>query len=203
MGVWEWIYSVTNAVKQKTPDVTPVAEICRQSYDYCRDTTVHVAGTATAKAREVHGYLSDDQVRDNLGRVAVNVSKNSALYLARSYGGGPVIDIFSRSVQDKKADSHKGRIEELETRVASLEKELSSKRIAQQLKIQRVITESESQDESNFNANMNEKPEDVLKIFMMQQYVGKNLFDNLIIPTGVGSEKKEKVVSNIQGHQCE
>lgn len=118
-------------------------------------------------------------------------------------GGGPVIDIFSRSVQDKKADSHKGRIEELETRVASLEKELSSKRIAQQLKIQRVITESESQDESNFNANMNEKPEDVLKIFMMQQYVGKNLFDNLIIPTGVGSEKKEKVVSNIQGHQCE
>ncbi|XP_021866262.1 uncharacterized protein [Spinacia oleracea] len=133
MGVWEWIYSVTNAVKQKTPDVTPVAEICRQSYDYCRDTTVHVAGTATAKAREVHGYLSDDQVRDNLGRVAVNVSKNSALYLARSYGVGPVIDMVSQSVQEKKAISYEERTKELETKVAKLEKEL----IAAQSEIQR------------------------------------------------------------------
>lgn len=86
MGVWEWIYSATDAVKQKTPDLTPATEFGRKTYDYCRHTTSYAAAGGVAKARDLHQYLSDDQVRDNLGRFAKSASKNGALYLARSYG---------------------------------------------------------------------------------------------------------------------
>ncbi|XP_021739752.1 uncharacterized protein LOC110706155 [Chenopodium quinoa] len=191
MGIWEWIYSPINAVKQNTPDITPVTDVCRKTYDICRDSTVHVAG----KARDFHGYLCDDQVRDNLSSFAVNVSKHSALYIARSYGCGPIIDIVSRSVQGKKADSHKGKIEEFETKLAKLEEELSST----QLEIQRLRSVSKSQDESNLSTTY-QRPEDVLNMFMMERSLGRKLFDNLIIPVDVGSERKGKTVSSTDGN---
>lgn len=202
MAVWDWIYSATDAVKQKTPDITPATEVCRKSYTFCRDSTVHVAGAATTKARELHEYMSDDEVRDNLSRFAVNISKNSALYIARSYGVGPVIDIVSRSVQGKKTDAHNGRIEELENKVAKLEKELNSRIIPQHSEIPRTMTAMKSQDEPKFSSIVNERPEDVLKIFMMEQFVATKLFNNLTVLKDVGSKSKVKPVSSTDG-QCE
>ncbi|KMT11341.1 hypothetical protein BVRB_5g106740 [Beta vulgaris subsp. vulgaris] len=194
MGVWEWIYSATDAVKQKTPDLTPATEFGRKTYDYCRHTTSYAAAGGVAKARDLHQYLSDDQVRDNLGRFAKSASKNGALYLARSYGGGPIIDIVSRSVQEKKTDSEKDRIKELETKVAKLEKELICRKIAEQSELPKVVTTSNSQDEANVGAIMNQTPDDVLKIFMMKPFVGTKLFDNLMIPVGAESKRKENPV---------
>ncbi|KMT18452.1 hypothetical protein BVRB_2g025980 [Beta vulgaris subsp. vulgaris] len=140
--VWDWIYSVTNAVKQKTPDLTPATEFGRKTYDYCRETTSYAGGAATSKARDLHQYLSDDQVRDNLGRFAKTASKNGALFIARSYGGGPIIDIVSRSVQEKMAGAEKDRIKKLETKVAKLEKELICRKIPVQSEIPKVIMAS-------------------------------------------------------------
>lgn len=195
MGIWQWIYSPIDAVKQNTPDITPATDICRKTYGFFRDSTVPVAAAAASKARDFHGYLSDDQVRDNLSSFAVNVSKHSALYIARSYGCGPIIDIVSRSVQGKKADSHKGKIEEFETKLAKLEEELSST----QLEIQRLRSVSKSQDESNLSTTY-QRPEDVLNMFMMERSLGRKLFDNLIIPVDVGSERKGKTVSSTDGN---
>uniref|UniRef100_A0A803NBI6 Uncharacterized protein n=1 Tax=Chenopodium quinoa TaxID=63459 RepID=A0A803NBI6_CHEQI len=110
-------------------------------------------------------------------------------------GCGPIIDIVSRSVQGKKADSHKGKIEEFETKLAKLEEELSST----QLEIQRLRSVSKSQDESNLSTTY-QRPEDVLNMFMMERSLGRKLFDNLIIPVDVGSERKGKTVSSTDGN---
>lgn len=112
-------------------------------------------------------------------------------------GGGPIIDIISRSVQENKSDSQKERLKELEHKVAKLEKELISRNMAEQSKAPMMIVASKSQNNSNFNANINEKAEDLLKFFMVEQFVGTKLFNNLIIPTG-GS--KERPVSSLDEH---
>ncbi|CAO2817195.1 unnamed protein product [Amaranthus hypochondriacus] len=197
MGLWDWVNSASDTVKNHTPAITPATEFCRKSYYFCRDSTVYAAGTVSSKARDLHEYLSDNQARDNLTQIAKNVSKNGALYVARSYGGGPIIDIISRSVQENKSDSQKERLKELEHKVAKLEKELISRNMAEQSKAPMMIVASKSQNNSNFNANINEKAEDLLKFFMVEQFVGTKLFNNLIIPTG-GS--KERPVSSLDEH---
>lgn len=133
MGVWEWIYTATDFVKQNAPDVTPVTEACRKGYDVGRAATNQVDGAVRTKARDLHVYFSDDQVRATVARIATNVSKNGALYLARYYGGGPVIDVVRRSLRDEKVDSQKGSIQELEARVAKLEKELNALKTVDQV----------------------------------------------------------------------
>lgn len=48
-------------------------------------------------------------------------------------GGGPVIDVVRRSLRDEKVDSQKGSIQELEARVAKLEKELNALKTVDQV----------------------------------------------------------------------
>lgn len=100
-------------------------------------------------------------------------------------------------MQENKSDSQKERLKELEHKVAKLEKELISRNMAEQSKVSMMTVASKSQNDSNFNANINEKPEDLLKLFMMEQFVGIKLFNNLIIPTGVS---KERPVSSLDEH---
>ncbi|KAK9683279.1 hypothetical protein RND81_10G128700 [Saponaria officinalis] len=186
-SVWEWL-------RQKTPDVTPVTAACRKTYDVTATTTVHVSRAVTAKARDVHECLSDDQRRGDVTRVAKNLSVNGVLYLFRSYGGGPVIDIVSRSWHDGKVDSQKERLKELEVKVAKLEKELNSSRKLSEhseIIVPPKIAPSKFQDESSqSSAGANQRPENVLRNFMIQQFFGTKLFDNLIIP-GAAQSKKE------------
>lgn len=100
-------------------------------------------------------------------------------------------------MQENKSDSQKERLKELEHKVAKLEKELISRNMAEQSKAPMMIVASKSQNNSNFNAYINEKAEDLLKFFMVEQFVGTKLFNNLIIPTG-GS--KERPVSSLDEH---
>ncbi|XP_057524364.1 uncharacterized protein LOC130804065 [Amaranthus tricolor] len=197
MGLWDWFNSASDTVKNHTPAITLATEFFQKGYYFCRDSTVYAAGTVSSKARDLHEYLSDNQARENLTQIAKNVSKNGAFYVARSYGGGPIIDIITRSVQENKSDSQKERLKELEHKVAKLEKELISRNMAEQSKVSMMTVASKSQNDSNFNANINEKPEDLLKLFMMEQFVGIKLFNNLIIPTGVS---KERPVSSLDEH---
>jgi len=86
MGVWEWIYTAADFAKRNTPGVAPVMAACQRSYAVGRGAANHVDGAVRTKARELHDYFSDDQVRANVTRIATSLSKNGALYLARCHG---------------------------------------------------------------------------------------------------------------------
>ncbi|KAH9604028.1 hypothetical protein KSS87_015015 [Heliosperma pusillum] len=191
MGMWEWLTSATDTLKHKTPDITPVSEACRKSYDATRTATVHVSRAVTTKARVVHGCLSDDQVRGDVTRIAKNLSFNGALFLVRSYVGGPIIDIVSRSLHDGKADSQKERLKDLEVKVAKLEKELNNRKMSEDSQIPPKPMTSISQDGTyQPSAIEDQRLKSVLRNFMTQHFVGTTLFDNLIIP---GHVKKENL----------
>ncbi|KAJ8428295.1 hypothetical protein Cgig2_027427 [Carnegiea gigantea] len=195
MGVWERISTAIDFVKQNTPDVTPVTGACRKGYDVGRAATNQVDSAVRAKARDFHEYFSDDQVRANVARIATNFSKNGALYLARYYGGGPVIDVVRQSLRDEKVDSQKGSIQELEARVAKLEKELNALKTVGQVRIPSSSMPSKAGNNPDFNTNLNERPEDLLQIFMVKEFIRRRLLDDLIVP-GTGSRRKEKPVSS-------
>ncbi|KAK9683278.1 hypothetical protein RND81_10G128600 [Saponaria officinalis] len=169
-NVWE-------RLRQKTPDVTPVTAACRKTYDVTTSTTVHVTRAVTATARDVHECLSDDQRRGDVTRVAKDLSVNGALYLCRSYGGGPIIDIVSRSWHGGKVDSQKEKLKELEVKVAKLEKELnSSRKLSEQTIVPPKIAPSKSKDESSQPcAGTNQGPKTVLRNIMMQRFVSSKL----------------------------
>ncbi|KAL9226581.1 hypothetical protein vseg_002378 [Gypsophila vaccaria] len=201
-SIWEWLSSTTTTLKQKTPDISPLTSACRKTYDATAATTVHVTRAVTSKARVVHDSLSDDQVRGDVTRVAKNLSLNGALYFVRSYGGGPIIDIVSRSWHDGKTDSQKERLKELEVKVAKLEKELSSsKKLSEHSDIAQSKTiSSKSQDElAQSRASENQRPETVLRSFMMHEFVGNKLFDNLVVPRAVQLKKENNAASTTDG----
>ncbi|XP_074308260.1 uncharacterized protein LOC141643126 [Silene latifolia] len=193
MGMWEWLTSATDTLKHKTPDITPVTDVCWKSYDATRTATVHVSRAVTTKARVVHECLSDDQVRGDVTRVAKNLSFNGALYFVRSYGGGPIIDIVSRSLHDGKADSQKERLKDLEVKVAKLEKELSARKMTEDSQSPPKVMASTNQP----SAIPDQRPESVLRNFMTQHFVGTRLFDNLVMP---GPVKKENLAPRTEGN---
>ncbi|KAL9226582.1 hypothetical protein vseg_002379 [Gypsophila vaccaria] len=174
-SVMEWLGSTTDNLKGNTP----VSAACRRTYDVTRD--------VMAKARVMHESLINDQLWGDVTRVAKDLSVHAAIYIVRSYGGGPLIDIVSRSCHEGKTNSRKERlIKELEAKVARLEKELSSStKLSEHSEIftPPTVVPSKSQDElAQFCEGVNQIPETVLRNFMMHQFVGTTLFDNLVIP---------------------
>ena len=84
----------------------------------------------------------------------------------------------------------------MEARVAKLEKKLNALGTVDQVQVPSSSMPSKTENKPNFNTNFNEKPEDVLQNFMMMEFVGTRLLDDLIVP-GTGSRMKEKPISSL------
>ena len=110
-------------------------------------------------------------------------------------GGGPVIDVVRHSLRDE-VDSQKGSVQELEARVAKLEEELNALKTVGQVQIPSSSMPSKAGNNPDFNTNVNKRPEDLLEIFMMKEFIHTRLLDDLIVP-GTGSKRKEKPVSSL------
>lgn len=101
-------------------------------------------------------------------------------------GGSRVYNIVHRSLShDKKPRGHEIELQELKDKVRGLEKELSEhRRLIVQTQIHRPVMELDC----NNTLSLSQKPEDMIRVFMMTGFVSKHLRDNLIVP-GVRSGK--------------
>ncbi|GAB4828166.1 hypothetical protein Ancab_035083 [Ancistrocladus abbreviatus] len=175
--VQQAVNSATDSLKKNAPDLSPVNEAYRKIYDQADD-------TVRSEAKKCYLYLSDEQVRDNIARISTNAAKNAAVYCARSYGAGPVLDIVMPALHaNRKADGEKGRIEMLEAEVGRMKTELN--RTGKLLERAEILLQQQGiqhSSQSKPQLTGNQKPEDLIHIFMMEEFVGSKLFDDLIVP---------------------
>ena len=90
-------------------------------------------------------------------------------------GVGPVIDVVRQLLRDEKVDSQKGSIQELEAKLAKLEKELNALKTVGQVQIPSSSMASKAGNNPDFNTNLNERPEDLRQIFRMKEFIRPRL----------------------------
>lgn len=111
------------------------------------------------------------------------------MLFAGSAGGGPVYNIISRSLQDakkleghkKEIDDHKKEIKELRAIVERLEKEISSNKKPDAQR-EGVMLMPQFENAGTSSSALHQSPEDVLRVFMMENFVGSHILDDLVVP---------------------
>ncbi|XP_021760066.1 uncharacterized protein LOC110724879 [Chenopodium quinoa] len=157
-----------------TPVTATVTGVVQKGYDVSRQ----VDGAVRTQARVIHDYFSDDQIRQLLSRNLKFLVQNSALFVARSYGGGPIIDIVSASLQDQNAASQKERLKELENKVAKLEKALCSREFRVEADI--YMARTNSHDKLHMRTHINLNPEEILQVVLMK-HLGLKIIDDFVM----------------------
>ncbi|KAI8011473.1 hypothetical protein LOK49_LG06G00674 [Camellia lanceoleosa] len=82
----------------------------------------------------------------------------------------------------------------LQARIVRLESESNHyRKLLEEAQMLRCDIQLESQNALclNSNTNVNQKPEDVIRMFMMKEFVGRHVLGHLIVP-GVGHGKNQK-----------
>ncbi|KAA8523839.1 hypothetical protein F0562_010262 [Nyssa sinensis] len=181
MGIWDFINPTTDALKRNAPDLTPVKDACLSSYSYSRTAVTKVNNAVMDKF--IHGlnqHLPDDEGRDKIGRFSKNLAKNAADYawhegLKCVPGGDAIHKIVSRTVRDEMA---------FQAKMGTPEKESSGfGKTFEQAEIRKCNVELGSGN-AVLDSNANKKPEDLIRIFMMKEYIGNQILCDLIIREG-------------------
>ncbi|KAK3010941.1 hypothetical protein RJ639_011837 [Escallonia herrerae] len=113
MGLWDYINSTTESVKQNAPDLTSVKDACRASYSYSQAAVAKIDNTVRVNGFEKVGtYLSDAENRAKVGRFAKKFTENAADYAfhegVKSIPGGTAVSkIASKTLKDMNAEDRK------------------------------------------------------------------------------------------------
>ncbi|KAL9444187.1 hypothetical protein AB3S75_017380 [Citrus x aurantiifolia] len=95
-------------------------------------------------------------------------------------GGSAVFNIVDRSLPSDKKKLQKNKdLLELNDKVERLEKELRDyKKLLDKTEIQKPTVELKSKN----TPDLHQKPEDVIRAFMMTEFMGNRFLDGLIVP---------------------
>ncbi|KAL3508620.1 hypothetical protein ACH5RR_028021 [Cinchona calisaya] len=189
MGIWESIYSTTEAVKRNVPDPTPFKEVCKTSYGYCSaavgkiDTAVRVDGI-----QRLNDLMPTKETRSRISLFASKFSHHAAKYALRNgyklVPGGKIIgEIISETMNDVKSEKHRSKQEmEAMKEMIGGGKSSASKNLLDRVEMQSRVVELGYDQKAGFAiANANQSPEDVLRIFMMKEFMGNRFPDDLIL----------------------
>ncbi|CAA2973748.1 Hypothetical predicted protein [Olea europaea subsp. europaea] len=182
MGIWGFINSSTEAVKRNTPDFTPVKNACRTSFSYgsaaCTkiDNTVRVNGL-----QRLNQWLPDDEAKSKIGIFAGKFAKNAGLYaLHEGYklvpGGVAAWNVVSKTINEVERETLNQKPKPLEDGDCAPGKQF----IGTRKLMDRADIQPGSLD--HVESIGNQTPEDVIRIFMMKQFVGARFLDDLMVP---------------------
>ncbi|GAY52496.1 hypothetical protein KPL70_026555 [Citrus sinensis] len=186
MGIYDYMSATVDSIKRNTPNLTAVKGICWYSYDYSRAavTNIHSAVTVNGKAvvEKVNQNLPDQETRSE---IATNLVKNSASFAVNEGlklvpGGSAVANIVYRSLPNDKTKLQKNKdLLELKDKVERLEKELRDyEKLLDKTEIQKPTVELKSKS----TLDLHQKPEDVIRAFMMTEFMSNHFLDGLIVP---------------------
>ncbi|RWR88413.1 hypothetical protein CKAN_01742200 [Cinnamomum micranthum f. kanehirae] len=193
MGIWDLLYSATDRLKQNAPDLTPVTNVCRNSYRASGTVASNVYQAITVGGVEkVKDYLPGPQSQEKIKRIANEVAVPEMLRftgipgLVQSYR---ILreDPLSSSVHDSKKFEHQAKkLEEMQTKNEELWEELE--KIKQDNKILREhilgnrINKVPLNDSFHLQFEEIQKPEEVIMDFLANGFKGRDLLCPLVVP---------------------
>ncbi|KAL2494102.1 Uncharacterized protein Fot_37859 [Forsythia ovata] len=137
-------------------------------------------------------WLPDDETKTKIGTFAAKFAKNAGLYaLQEGYklvpGGVAVSNIVSKTIKEVKHETLNDIPKLLEERVSTPGKQFTGARKL----VDRAEMQLGSLDRVNVDSIDNQKPEDVIRIFMMKEFFGTRFFDDLMVPKMRRGKKPE------------
>ncbi|GFZ12560.1 hypothetical protein Acr_23g0009450 [Actinidia rufa] len=189
----EFVYATTDKVKQNAPDLTSVEGACRSTYGYVWTTVAKVDNAVRENVvSTLNPYLPDDEGWAKIGRFATTFAKNIVEFAFHEGtkcvpGGAPVYNIALQSLRDEKPEDYKELLKHTQARLDKLERELANN----QAKTLSPDVKVDPQTAPRLELNASLKPEDVIRIFMMKEFGGRYMFDDLVVPV-VGRGKNHK-----------
>ncbi|KAL7218186.1 hypothetical protein ACSBR2_011458 [Camellia fascicularis] len=198
MGMWDLINSSSDAVKRNAPDLSFLREAWRSTYGYSWSAVSKIDNAVRVGVVEkVNHYLPDEEGKAKIGRLA----KNAAVYACHEGlkglplpGGVSIYNIVTRSLRDEKTEDYKEAMKTLQARIDTLESESNHyRKLLEEAQMLRCDIQLESQNAPCLNSNtiINQKPEDVIRMFMVKEFVGRHVLGYLIVPR-VGHGKNQK-----------
>ena len=92
--------------------------------------------------------------------------------------------IVSWSLHDgKKIEGNEGEIKALQAKIGKMEEDIMEcKKVIERAEIiHKPFVDFKSQDTSYFESNVDKKPEDVIRVFMMKESISRQFLDGLIV----------------------
>lgn len=209
MGVWDFVSSATDYLKDCAPDPTSVTRATSK------------IGTAVGVNcfQKLTGYLTDEETRSNMTELATKVAKGAVTYACLEAvkilpGGLPVHDIIAKSLHHDRKPKENEEMKLLLAKVDKMEKALLAKvdgsEMALQAKVDRLERALQAREEDrvekdlggssscpeqvqvhNFGGElikdqyvscMEQKPEDVIKDFMAKEFMNRYFINDLVVP---------------------
>ncbi|NP_001309121.1 uncharacterized protein LOC101245434 [Solanum lycopersicum] len=196
MGIWDFISSGAESVKRNTPDLaTPVTKVCKGTYYYSAtavkmiDNVVRVSGVQKLGQ---YSYMPDEEGRAKIVSFSTKFAKNASVYAIKESakiflpGGKAVSQIYSQTVREMEVESKNNQnascnkeITSNSSKVATSTGPLGLLNGAEMLENRELQLSSENKAQVDSFAH--QTPEDVLRVFMMKEFVGSRYLDNLLV----------------------
>ncbi|PQP94767.1 uncharacterized protein Pyn_40740 [Prunus yedoensis var. nudiflora] len=215
MAVKNWC-PTPGSLKRIVPDVTAAKNVCSTAYGYGSATVAHID---SAVRGNLNHYLQDEEVRSKILQLGKSIVTHATIEGLKTIPGGFVgYNIFKKSIKDLK-DSDKQEVDvkalqadvcrlkkdfsdykkvhepevdvkALQADLLRLEKELSKyRKLHEQVPIDKPSAELKSPNTVNIHSAVYQKPEDVIRVFMMNEFMGRKFLDDLMVPS-VAPRKK-------------
>ncbi|XP_059274701.1 uncharacterized protein LOC132029458 isoform X2 [Lycium ferocissimum] len=190
MGIWDFIDSGKETVKRYTPDlVTPVTKVCKASYYY-----------STTAVKKMDNYMSDDEGRAKMVNFSTKFVKNASIYAAKEAanifipGGRAVSKIYSETIREMEIESKKNQDTScIKDIIGNSRKDTTNAGPPGLVDGPEMLESKElklgSQNRVQVDSFTQQTPEDVLRVFMMKEFMGTHFLDSLLVPNH-GQRKK-------------
>ncbi|XP_068311929.1 uncharacterized protein [Pyrus communis] len=212
MGISDYISGTTDSLKRNAPGLTAVKNVCSTAYGYGSGAVTQIDNAVRGS---LNHYLGDAEGRAKIVRFSSSIVKHTASESLKTVPGYKIVkrsisdlnesDKQEENVKATQADLHRlkkelseyKKVHELEVimkalqaDVLRLEKELSEYRKShEQVQLDKPSADLKSPNTANIHSVANQKPEDVIRVFMMKEFVGRQFLDDLITFRGAPTKK--------------
>ncbi|KAM5585894.1 hypothetical protein ABKV19_005015 [Rosa sericea] len=206
MGIWDTISGTTDSLKRNAPDLTSLKSWCPTTDSLKRiapdGTTVKNAcstayGYGSAVRDYVIPYFPNEEARSKIAHAGTIVAKN-ATYEGLKFvpGGSTFYNIAASSIRDfNNSNEQEVDVKALQAKVLRLEREFGEFR-----ERNKPCADVKSPSISNVQSVATRKPEDVIRVFVMKEFMWRQLTDDLMVPvaprkrvvTSTGVDKMEE-----------
>ncbi|KAK4373993.1 hypothetical protein RND71_004670 [Anisodus tanguticus] len=237
MGIWDFINSGKETVKQYTPDLaTPVKNVCKTSYYYSTTTVKKIDNVVRVNGLQKLGqyiYMPDEEGQAKIANFSTKFVKNASVYAVKEAanifipGGRAVSKIYSETVREMEIESKKnqdmscvkdvignsgkdtvgGRAVSQIYSETVREMQIDSKKNQDTSRVKEIVGNSSkdttdtgpprlldgaemlesrepqlgSENRVQVDSFAHQTPEDVLRVFMMKEFMGARFLDNLLV----------------------
>ncbi|KAL3821525.1 hypothetical protein ACJIZ3_007430 [Penstemon smallii] len=184
MGIWEFMGSTAEAVKQNVP--LPGTTQLKNAYNYGFATVVNIDQAARVNGlRRIGDWIPSDDAKSKMSLYATKFAQNAGHYaLKEGYklvpGGVAFSKILNKTLNDVKHENLSDKkIKVLEEKIDKLEKHSIG------------VGRAEMHGGGGLEFESKNAPEDVIRLFMMKEFIGNRYLEDLIVPKISKGKKPE------------